>query len=186
MIAFLIASGVVFYITCTYIFRSYRDFGKISSRWYVPFPDMSFSVLEFYEYIERSLQKKGIFVDISRVTYKQRGVFSSRREYLRIERGEYIFLICAAPFGTDFFVSWWGGERIPFYKDLLPRIPGIGPILNWLITPKKTFYTLDTENMFEGTVRKCVQAAIDEITTNRGIRGLSDIERMPLRNTKWQ
>jgi hypothetical protein len=34
-------------------------------------------------------------------------VFSAKREYLRVERGPFVFDICGAPFGTGFFVSSW-------------------------------------------------------------------------------
>src|SRR5690349_13798286 len=122
MITFIIITILV-YVACTYIFRSYRDFGQVNSRWYNPFPNTSFSAMEFYNAVEQALDKKEIGdMKISRVTYSQGGLFSSNREYLRIARGEYIFLVCAAPFGTDFFVSWWGGERITFAMDLVPRI----------------------------------------------------------------
>jgi len=146
---------------------------------------MSFSAMEFYKSIEDELDKKGISdMKISRVTYSQGGIFSSNRDYLRIARGEYIFLICAAPFGTDFFVSWWGGQQITFLMDLVPRIPAIGPFLAKFMA-SKSFYRLDTESMFESTVRKCVLAEIDKLTTIKGIRGLSDSERIPYRNPNW-
>jgi hypothetical protein len=34
-------------------------------------------------------------------------LLSAKREYLRIIRGKYSFDVCAAPFGTGFFFSWW-------------------------------------------------------------------------------
>jgi len=173
------------YIGCTYVFRSYRDFGLVNSRWYTPFPNMSFSAMEFYKSIEDALEKKEIAdMKISRVTYSQGGIFSSNRDYLRIARGEYIFLICAAPFGTDFFVSWWGGQQVTFFMDLIPRIPLIGPLLTKFMA-SKSFYRMDTESMFESTVRKCVMAEIDKLTTAKGIRGLSDSERIPFRSSNW-
>lgn len=35
------------------------------------------------------------------------GMFSGKREYLRVTRGRFTFDICAAPYGTGFFFSWW-------------------------------------------------------------------------------
>ncbi len=49
----------------------------------------------------------------SRVTFKEAGVVSAERIYLRVERKLLGFDICAAPFGTGFFFSWWQGEVPP-------------------------------------------------------------------------
>jgi hypothetical protein len=104
---------------------------------------------------------------------------------LHIARGEFIFLVCAAPFGTDFFVSWWGGERITFWMDLFPRIPILGYFFE-KSAKKKSFYRMDTESMFEGTVRKCVMGEIEKIAIAKGIRGLPDIDRMNQRTIQMQ
>src|SRR2546425_2752428 len=44
---------------------------------------------------------------LAKVEWSEGGIFSAKREYLRIERKELIFDICGAPFGRGFFVSWW-------------------------------------------------------------------------------
>ena len=41
------------------------------------------------------------------------GVLSAKREYLRVTRQKLAFDLCAAPFGTGFFFSWWVGEKRP-------------------------------------------------------------------------
>lgn len=45
-----------------------------------------------------------------RVEHKEGGLASANREYLRMHRGKHAFDICAAPFGTGFFLSWWFTE----------------------------------------------------------------------------
>ena len=149
----------------------------IRSHWSHSFSFFQFSSQDLYNKAEDHI-KKHAFPDIkiSRVTHSQGGVFSSKREYLRISRGEYIFDICAAPFGADFFVSWWLGESV---RDILARIP----ILNTLLGKNskiKTLYQLDTEAMFKSSVHQAVMEAIDEITTSKGIRALSEGERRPI------
>lgn len=41
------------------------------------------------------------------LNYKEGGLASANRLYFRTQRGKFAFDICAAPFGTGFFVSWW-------------------------------------------------------------------------------
>jgi uncharacterized YccA/Bax inhibitor family protein len=41
------------------------------------------------------------------VDWKEGGLLSARREYLRVKRGKLSFDVCAAPFGTGFFFSSW-------------------------------------------------------------------------------
>jgi hypothetical protein len=90
---------------------------ETKSNWHHSFSNFQFSSQEFYQRVEESVKKHEIpNVSFSRVTHSQAGIFSSRREYLRISREEYIFDVCAAPFGTDFFVSWWLGESV---RDLI-------------------------------------------------------------------
>src|SRR5205814_777575 len=38
---------------------------------------------------------------------------SAKRDYLRISYGRYSFDLCAAPFGRDYFFSWWLVQRQP-------------------------------------------------------------------------
>lgn len=52
-------------------------------------------------------------VEISRIEWKEGGAFSSQRLYLRVRRGSLVFDICAAPYGADYFFSWWLAEIPP-------------------------------------------------------------------------
>jgi hypothetical protein len=56
-------------------------------------------------------------------------------------------LTSAAPFGTNFFVSLWFGEKTGYIKALLARIPFIGKYLAQAASVK-TYSQIDTENMF--------------------------------------
>jgi hypothetical protein len=66
------------------------------------------SSLGFYASLEAALDRRRI-PDISlwRVDWSEGGIFSAKREYLRVRRKDYLFDVCAAPFGSGFFVSWW-------------------------------------------------------------------------------
>lgn len=151
---------------------------KILSRWNHNIDGLKFSSQEFYSKVDEGIKRRN-FPDVSskRISLSQGGLFSSNREYLRVWRGDLTFDICAAPFGDCFFVSWWFGERLTGLKALLARIPYIGPfIVN--VTKPRTYYQLDTQNMFTSSVHTCVLAAIEEVSTGKGIRSLSDTDRL--------
>jgi len=147
-----------------------------ASHWSHYFDNMQFSSQDFYKSVEEACAKHEIpNLTFSRVTHSQGGIFSAGREYLRATYNEYVFDICAAPFGKDFFVSWWLREK---EEDLLSKIP----ILNSLLgknRKQKTFYQMDTEGMFKGSIHHSVLEAIDHLTSTKGIRALSEFERNP-------
>jgi len=66
---------------------------------------------------------------VSRVIWKEGSFLSADRKYLRIERKRYVCDICAAPFGKDFFFSFWG--------VLLPRSLSI---FHWIGMITSTFF----------------------------------------------
>ena len=73
---------------------------------------MRFSSQEFYVRLERALDERKIpDLRLERVIWKEGGMLSPGREYLRVQRERYLFDVCAAPFGKGFFVSLWCAER---------------------------------------------------------------------------
>ncbi|HUP22075.1 MAG TPA: hypothetical protein VNB06_03950 [Thermoanaerobaculia bacterium] len=66
------------------------------------------SSMDFYRAVEEDIAAREIpDVRCSRVEFKESGIGSAGREYLRVERGDLAFDVCAAPFGRGFFFSWW-------------------------------------------------------------------------------
>jgi hypothetical protein len=85
--------------------------GEPLSHWHKLIENFNTSAVEFYASVEQGIQARQVpDTTTSRIDYKESGVFSAKREYLRIKRGRYVFDICAAPFGTGFFFSWWLAE----------------------------------------------------------------------------
>jgi hypothetical protein len=74
------------------------------------------SSLEFYNSVEKALVSRSVpQTQWTRVEHKEGGLASANRVYFRTQRGKYAFDVCAAPFGTGFFVSWWFTEPpLPF------------------------------------------------------------------------
>jgi hypothetical protein len=75
--------------------------------------------MEFYAAVEEALKPREIpDYSVSRIDWREGGVLTARREYLRIKRGKLTFDLCAAPFGTGFFFSWWLAELPPSHALL--------------------------------------------------------------------
>ena len=78
------------------------------SHWHQLFENFQASSLEFYSSLETAIKARSVpELHSARIEHKEGGLASAKREYLRMHRGKHAFDICAAPFGTGFFVSWW-------------------------------------------------------------------------------
>lgn len=81
---------------------------KPISKWSHLFPNLQQSALEYYAAVEEAIERRKIpEAEMTRVTWKEGGLLSARREYLRVTRKRYVYDLCAAPFGTGFFFSGW-------------------------------------------------------------------------------
>jgi hypothetical protein len=89
----------------------------VFAHWHTLVEGFQTSSLEFYEAVEAAVRKREIpDLRFSRVEYHESGVLSALRIYQRIERKKLAFDVCAAPFGTGFFFSWWLTEPKKSYK----------------------------------------------------------------------
>jgi hypothetical protein len=89
----------------------------VFAHWHKLVPDFSASPQEVYAAFEAALAKREIpELKTSRIEYQESGILSALRVYLRIERKKLAFDVCAAPFGTAFFFSWWLTEPKKSYK----------------------------------------------------------------------
>jgi hypothetical protein len=173
-IAGLIVSGLVvlflFSIIFSFIIRLFRDFRDINGSQATLHEWSQISTQKFYARVESAINERQLNqIVLKRRFYKEHLGISQKREYLAISYKKLLFLICAAPYGTGYFISFWSGEKISFFKELLFSVPFIGP---WLVNAlfKKTFFELDTEAMFRETVKGCLNDATNEMITNKGKR----------------
>ena len=92
---------------------------NVISHWHHPIENFQTSTLEFYAAVEVALKPRRIpDYEVSRIDWREGGVLTARREYLRIRRGKLAFDLCAAPYGTGFFFSWWLAELPPTHALL--------------------------------------------------------------------
>lgn len=83
-------------------------FENVISHWQTSIEGFSTSIQDFYARVEAAVTARELpDVSFSRVHFRERGILSDKREYLRISRGNLNFDICAAPFGNGFFFSSW-------------------------------------------------------------------------------
>jgi hypothetical protein len=141
--------------------------------WHKGFDNLKFSSDEFYKSCEETIKKREIpGITFSRAEYFEDGTMRTKREYLHVNRGECHYDICAAPFGTGFFVSSWYAEKPDFISKILRSIPILKPFVE-----SRTYYQIDTEYMFQSFVHTGMLEAIDEMTTSKGMRTLTEYER---------
>ena len=147
--------------------------------WNHLFPEMNHDPDVFYDLVQELLRDRAVPDILStKRTLKEGGMLSHQRLYLEVSRGDYIFRICAAPWGSGFFFSWWVRQRVTGIDELLILIPYFGPrIVKY--RQFEAYYKLDTDAMFRKSVHQSVLAAIDRLTTAKGIRGLTELERQP-------
>lgn len=152
----------------------------VISHWNQLLSGLQASPKEFYAAVEQAIEQRQVpDTKRSRVDWHEGGLFSAKREYLRVKRKEYIFDICGAPFGTGFFVSSWLGEVPSGLLALLAEIPVIGYLVQRLVRPA-TYYKIDTALMFQSAVHGAVLDVVDGLLSAKGLRALSELERKPI------
>src|ERR1700719_3921877 len=81
---------------------------QVEGHWHTLFEGFATSSLDFYELVKAGIARREIpDLKISQVEWKESGLGSGKRTYLRVSREGLNFDICAAPFGTGYFFSWW-------------------------------------------------------------------------------
>ena len=149
---------------------------NVISHWSHFFKTFALSSDLFYVELEKSLGSHNMpHAHIERTIHREGGLLSASREYLRIKHGDIVFDVCAAPFGKDFFISWWlyeseGGMRA-FFKNTK-----VGDFLKNRAA-KRTFYQIDEEDMFRSCVHECILETVTKVTENKGELQLTDADK---------
>lgn len=152
----------------------------IISHWNHRIDGLSHSSAAFYADVERVLAATQIdHLKTERVNLSEGGIFSSKREYLQVRRGEHVFHVCAAPFGNGFFISWWLGHVESGLSAWLSGLPLIGFIVQRFLK-RLTYYQIDTALMFQSVTHAALTDVLGTLTEARGLKALSDTERTPV------
>ena len=98
----------------------------ILSYWCQLIDGLQASPQDFYTNLEAAIARRKVpELRGTRVLLREGSILSANREYLRLSRKKLFFDICAAPFGTGFFVSIRLCEKesrlAPFFQWLFGR-----------------------------------------------------------------
>jgi len=155
------------------------------SHWNQLIRGLDVSSMDFYRAVRFAVESRRVSeADMALVEIPEGGVFSAKREYLRVMRKDLLFDICAAPFGDGFFVSTWLGPKPGLLSLLLSLgpivkdIPVVGKIYDWFFPD--TYYRVDTTSMFLTSVHSAVLEVLDQMMEAKGIRKLSEDARKPI------
>jgi hypothetical protein len=78
----------------------------IFTHWVALVPGINFSAQDFYAKVENEVRaRQWPGVEFLRVLHTEAGVFSYKREYLRVLRQRQVFDLCASSFGKDYFFT---------------------------------------------------------------------------------
>ncbi len=166
MIPLLIGLAVLILIPYLYLKREVEN----PQHWQYSF-DFEFSSEEFYQSVQQLIEQKRIpDIKFSRAQYSQYGMLGQKREYLHIEKGEFIYDICAAPYGASFFVSMWSVTRPSVLKKIGRKVPMLEAAMD-----KNTYYEIDTYGMIKGAIEGAFNKAVHELANAKGVRDTSGI-----------
>lgn len=71
------------------------------------------------------------------------------------------------------------GMGTPAADDFILMLPLIGKFYERFFSPI-TYYRIDTSEMFQSVVRRAVDEVVDQLTTAKGLRALTELERKPV------
>lgn len=160
---------------------------QLLSHWAQHFERLNQSTQAFYGLVQSAVEGKQIpKVEFKHVEFKEGGIFSASREYLRIKRGDLRYDICGAPFGNGFFVSSRLFAEGKFAESILGDMQrggliasAAGGILGKLVG-SDTYYKYDSAQMYLQLVHAGLLEAVDSITTAASLPKLADAERKPI------
>lgn len=137
----------------------------ILSHWYTRLDTFSYSTQQFYERLCAEISRRQMpEVKILRVSLPESSILSASRDYLRLTRGELTFDLCAAPFGIDFFVSWWLIEQPGCMSGCVTAV------MPWLaiFARRWTYWKEDSAIIFRDAVHQCILETIDAMMKDAG------------------
>jgi len=154
---------------------------NVLSHWYAPVPNFNISTKEFYDKVEKELGAQQVpGLKMSRPEFSEGGLFSSKRQYLRLKRDDVLFDICACPFGVNYFFSCRFASVPPTgLKFLIAAI--ITLILEKLnLKAVETYHKEDTRLIYMTVVEAVVKKLVEQETAAKGIKLLDEYEHAPI------
>lgn len=156
---------------------------EVLSHWSTLIQGFQYSPQHFYQQVTEAIERRQIpNARIDRIQFKESHLLSAKREYLRINcKNDFYFAVCAAPFGTGFFISYWQLQPPDgCLSALFAPFPILSGIAKAMVKPW-TYFRIDTVTMFQTATHSAVLDVVDSITSGaQGVRGLLESERKPV------
>ena len=141
----------------------------VHHNWVTSLIGEKFSTEEFYKTLASYIQKLDMpDVKMNTITFPTRNALSEKQLYLRILRKDDVYDVCAAPFGSGCFISFWFAEPRKRLKEIAAHIPKVASVMDEF--EKKTRYEIDTAAVFRRWVEDAIEETINEFNTDKGIR----------------
>lgn len=160
---------------------------QLLSQWHNTFDCTNADVGAFYASIEKAIKARDIpDVKFSRPTFKEGGMLSASREYLRIERGDLQYQVGAGPLGSSFFVSGrliaQGKFADAIANDMSKsgKLGQIAGLLTSIVLGLDTYYKVDTAQAFLDIAHSAVLEKVNEIRKAARLPELTEAESRPI------
>lgn len=178
----LIAVGVLAAVLIIIIYFSRKLPPETYANWHCFLDGLEYSSEDFYTKVRELIGARKIEkLEFYRITKRERGAFSSKRIYLQLEWRNITYDIGAFYFGGGFCISAWQYETSTGGEAFVRKIPLIGGWLHRSFYPV-TYYTIDTATMYRHCVHTALLEVVDGITSEKGLRSLTEAERKPQLN----
>ena len=124
------------------------------------FSNIQFSVREFYKIIEELIDEKYIpGVKMFYIFESQGGLFSAKRQYLRVVHKQICIQIAAIPYGNGIMVTCRRGALANINQKLFDSSSATYKFFDDLFF-KETFYKADRDRMAVSMINDCIKEAI--------------------------
>lgn len=150
---------------------------QLHSTWHRYVQGLEQSPQKFYGMVQDAVTKRQVEgVKYTTVEHKEGGFFSSKRLYLRVQRGDLYYLICGAPFADGFFVS---ARLISEGKFLDAVLFKDGSVAKGLFKPD-TYFSADTTLMYQSIVHDALMSVVDSLIEGSDLPPIPEADRRPV------
>jgi hypothetical protein len=128
---------------------------QVEGHWHSLIENFSTSSLDFYGLVKAGIALRQIpDLVITQVEWQESGLGSGKRVYLRVSREGLNFDICAAPFGTGYFFSWWLAMIPQIFLDFAVLLGAViwGFICLWIASRQDCSGVLTAPLLFLGVL----------------------------------
>lgn len=153
---------------------------NLIAHWGATLNGVQFRPSVFFEMVEEEILMRQIpRLQATRVFWREAGLLSARREYLRLVYRQLVFDICGFPICDSFRVSWWLGVNERTVRNLFYEIPVIGGLLEESLSPV-TYFEVDAEAACQQAVHNSVLRVVDDLTEQNQLPRLTGLAREPI------